>query len=609
MKKLQHLKFYRSIAFGIILYSGIATAQNYELDAASTPKIIDHPKAEYEIKSNLTDWQNQEKGLQAAFGNADKAYFKNNPPTSTAVFWGGAAWKGQRQNAMLLIWSATAQNQVRIHASDLKDENGNVLRKDNLQINLVNYVLSNHPYNATNVDCGEGIVDKSYLLPDRLESYNQELDRFDLPEMTVKPVWLAFEIPANAVAGTYKGEIEIQSLEKTIKLPISIQVQNQTLPKPHDWSFRLDLWQNPWVLAHYFQVKPWSEEHMMLLKKHLKMYADAGGKFITTYAVHSPWQDTTYYVDEAMIGWVKQKNGQWKFDYSIFDKYVQCAIDAGVDKAITIYTPIPWGERFRYEDETTGNYITERWLPTSDEFKANWNIFLTDLKSHLEAKGWFDKTYIGINENAMEQTLEAIHIVKKHSDKWKITYAGDWHPELDGLLDDYCSVFAKEGSLKDVTNRSSKGQTSTFYVCCTPVKPNNFVFSPPVEGRWIGLYTLAHGYDGFLRWAYESWGSDPTRDARHVSWGAGDAFLVYPGGNSSIRFEKLREGIVDFEKIKILQNLAKSSKNKSALKKMKELNTFLLTLNSEHDFQTTKIENDVTSAQKMINELSEILQK
>ena len=50
--------------------------------------------------------------------------------------------------------------------------------------------------------------------------------------------------------------------------------------------------------------------------------------------------------------------GSWKFDYNIFDQYVQLAIDAGIDKAITIYTPIPWGDRFRYIDEATGNYVT-----------------------------------------------------------------------------------------------------------------------------------------------------------------------------------------------------------------------------------------------------------
>jgi len=71
----------------------------------------------------------------------------------------------------------------------------------------------------------------------------------------------------------------------------------------------------------------------------------------------------------------------------------------------------------------------------------------------------------------------------------------------------------------------------------------------------MGWHAAAYGYDGFLRWAYDSWTADPSRDARHLLWPAGDCFLVYPGARSSIRFERLREGIVDFEKIRVLREL------------------------------------------------------
>src|ERR1043165_1047460 len=109
-------------------------------------------------------------------------------------------------------------------------------------------------------------------------------------------------------------------------------------------------------------------------------------------------------IEGNMIEWIKKKNGSWKFDYNIFDQYVQLAMDAGIDKAITIYTPVPWGNRFRYMDEATGNYIYAIWEPGSNDFKNVWNAFLTDLQKHLQQKGWLDKTYLGINENTMEQT-------------------------------------------------------------------------------------------------------------------------------------------------------------------------------------------------------------
>jgi hypothetical protein len=280
-------------------------------------------------------------------------------------------------------------------------------------------------------------------------------------------------------------------------------------------------------------------------------------------------------------------------------------MEAGIDKAITIYTPIPWGERFRYTDEATGNYITEQWLPTSDIFKKNWNIFLTDLKIHLEKKGWFNKPFLGINENAMEQTLSAIKVVRAHSSQWKITYAGDWHPELDGLLDDYSCVYGKEPAINDVKNRRAKGKLSTYYICCTPAKPNTFVFSPPVEGRWLGWYTMAHGYDGLLRWAYDAWPADPVRDARHVLWPAGDCFMVYPGAAPGIRFEKMREGIVDFEKLKILQARVVKSKDPVLAAKWNELDQLLKAIDAEHEFKKENLVNDIQKGKKLVEELSD----
>jgi hypothetical protein len=422
-------------------------------------------------------------------------------------------------------------------------------------------------------------------------------------------VWIAFEIPKASVPGEYSGTIEINSLKDKVSLKVNITVQKQVLPNPHDWKFRLDLWQNPWVVAWYYQVEPWSAEHKALLKKHLKLYADAGGKYITTYAVHSPWSDNSYMIEETMVDWIKTTNGSWEFDYSIFDQYVELAMEAGIDEAITIYTPVPWGHRFRYMDEKSGNYVYEEWSPASEQFKTFWNFFLDDLKAHLIEKGWFKKTYLGINENPLEYTIAAAKVIKEHSKDWKITYAGDWHPELSSLLDDYSPIITSEPGPEELKERSARGFTTTYYVCCNPPQPNNFVFSPPVEGRYISWYAMAYGYNGFLRWAYDAWPADPVRDARHTLWPAGDCFFVYPGGNSSIRFEKLREGIVDYEKILILRELASKSTDKNVKNLMKALDAHLATFvverdYSKRDYDVAKMTEAVQKGNKMIRDLS-----
>jgi hypothetical protein len=166
--------------------------------------------------------------------------------------------------------------------------------------------------------------------------------------------------------------------------------------------------------------------------------------------------------------------------------------------------------------------------------------------------------------------------------------------------------------LSDIKQRKSNGMTTTFYVCCTPAKPNNFVFSPPIEGTYIGWYTAAYGYDGFLRWAYDAWPSDPMRDARHTAWPAGDCFMVYPGGTTNIRFEKLREGIVDFEKIRILRELASKSNDKKVKTLATQLDNHLRTFvgdqdYSKRDYNASAMTDAVAKGKKMLDELSVLL--
>ena len=595
------------LLFQALFFISGAFAQTYkgQVDSSLMPVLNYHYQDEltFDKSTNPAAWNSQQ-GPHVSFGSEDELYFRTEAPQlKEAHSWEGYGWKGERLNAQIVIWSADTLEQVRFKLSDLKGVNGASISKDNIKLNMVRYVLGNYPYGSNQGSCGDSPFKNGFLLPDRFEQF----DRFNVPGKTVRPVWITINIPMGAQAGHYKGNIEVLAKGFKKSLELNIEVQNQLLPPPHEWKYRLDLWQNPWVIAWDNHLQPWSEEHKLLLKKHLKLYADAGGKYITTYAVHSPWGDNSYTIEGGMIESTKQKNGTWKFDYKIFDEYVQLAMSVGIDKAITVYTPIPGGYRFRYIDGNTGNYVTDFWPPGSEKFKAYWTPFLNDLKAHLTKKGWLNKTYIGINENPMEETLTAIKFVKSNWPGWKITYAGDWHPELKDLLDDYSYVKEKESPLDVVQQRKAKGFTTTFYICCQPAKPNTFLFSPPIEGRWLSWYASAYGYSGFLRWAYDAWTQDPNRDARHGSWPAGDCYLVYPGANSCIRFEKLREGIADYEKIRILREKALVSTDKKSKDLLRQLDEHLKPLTTEHTFNEETLKTQVYEGQKLVKELSDRL--
>jgi hypothetical protein len=588
----------------LLMSSVFSQLKRGQVDPKKVQLPVQHHLTEFafDIPSDPNQWTKEKKGLNISFATTNELFLRSEvPKISPSLTWDGMGWKGERLSSQILVWSPDTINQIRFSLSDFTDGTGHIIHHSNIKLQLIRYVLSNFPYGATKTSCDASATDTAYLMPDRFESF----ERFDLPGRTVRPVWMSVNIPSDIPAGTYQGTVSVASEKEQKNLSIQLHVQGQTLPAPHDWKFRLDLWQNPSAVAEYFQVEPWSPEHMAFLRKHLELYASAGGTYITTYAVHSPWTDNSYHLEGGMIEWIQKASGEFKFDYTIFDQYVALAMEVGIDRAITIYTPVPWGYRFRVKDEVTGNFIYKEWPPESNEFKVNWKIFLDDLRKHLEQRGWFQKTYLGINENPLPVTLAAIKFIKEHSKDWKITYAGDWHPELTTLLDDYSPVLGKEPSVKELRERKTSGLTTTYYVCCTPPQPNNFVFSPPVEGTYISWYSAAYGYDGFLRWAYDAWPMDPLRDARHTFWPAGDCFLVYPGGHSSIRFEKLREGIVDFEKIRILKELVAKSANKKHKSLIKTLDDHLSLFVDNPDYSKRNFENEKIS--RLVNEGKKIL--
>jgi hypothetical protein len=102
------------------------------------------------------------------------------------------------------------------------------------------------------------------------------------------------------------------------------------------------------------------------------------------------------------------------------------------------------------------------------------------------------------------------------------------------------------------------------------------------------------------------------RDARHTLWPAGDCFLVYPGGNSGIRFEKMREGIVDYEKLRIVRELAAKSSDQSVKNSLKELDNLLTSIvgtanYSKENYSLENITNSVAKGKQLLEQLSDQL--
>jgi len=172
---------------------------------------------------------------------------------------------------------------------------------------------------------------------------------FLLRKMHVTPVWVSINVPRDITAGKYYGEIIVNLDGKEYKrLKLQTQIVDRELPVVSQWKFHLDLWQNPYAVARYYNVSVWTEKHFEVMRPIMKALAEAGQKVITASIMHKPWNGQTYDYFESMVTWKRTLDGEWTFGFDIFDKWVNFMMSLGIDKQINCYSMVPWNYSFKY---------------------------------------------------------------------------------------------------------------------------------------------------------------------------------------------------------------------------------------------------------------------
>lgn len=524
------------------------------------------------VQPDLDRWNYTPAGLHGSVGSTDVRYDRDVVPMfDVKTSWSATAWRGEKLNLQLVLWSPTGVRQVRVVAAPLSAGDGKVIPASAVHANFLRYVVSENEYTACE---RRDPLNQPVLHADVLDN----LDRFDIAMRSTRPVWVTVSVPQNAAPGVYKGKLAVRAENRALlEFDLSVDVLPLVLPEPANWSFHLDLWQNPWAVARVHDVKPWSPEHIALLRPLLKLLGEAGEKCITTSIIPHPWNAQTYDAYETMVEWIRHADGRWSFDYSVFDRYVELCEEYGITKQINCYSMICFRTNsFRYLDEATGDHQYVVAEPGTKAYEAHWRPFLHDLVRHLKQRGWLEKTCIAMDERPFELMSKIILFLRAEAPELKIALAAeDAHEGMSADIHDYSLSFSRFTKREILAQRNERGLPTTAYVCCAEHRPNTYLSSSPAESTCLGWSAAARGFSGFLRWAYNSWEKQPLWDARGINYAPGECFLVYPGARSSIRFERLREGIQDFEKIRILKEKLQEAGTAEAGRELAELDRLL----------------------------------
>ncbi|MGM0124588.1 hypothetical protein IGI37_001966 [Enterococcus sp. AZ194] len=386
-------------------------------------------------------------------------------------------------------------------------------------------------------------------------------------------------------SGIFSGTIILsaEGLGVIGKLNFSVEVLALDYTQVDERLFDLELWEYPFSVARFYGIseEEWlGARHQKYLRENLELYQKAGGRTIAVTITHDPWAHQTYDTCYSLIKW-QRKNGKFSYDFSLFDQYVQLNMAMGIDQTIKSFSLLPWKNQVSYFDENH-QLVTQIIEPGSLEWTQLWRPFLIAYSQHLEEKGWFEKTYIAMDEAPVEILRDAVKLVKSvknaRGQHLKLACAINYQAfdahflnEFSDISINMAQVGNREMFIEMVTSRKIKNQKTTLYNCVGDY-PSMFVYSDPQETAFILWYCASLKTTGFLRWALDAWVEDPVNSLNHWFWESGDSLLIYPHRENeehpypSLRFQQLVQGVIAVRKYRYLQQ-----KDSAKIKEVTEL--------------------------------------
>lgn len=524
-----------------------------------------------------------------------------------------SAWKNDTAVSQISLFTKDARvKNVSVSVSDFISKNGQKIDKKNVETTFIKSVQA-----YTGMD-GYGDPNRPVPTGNRKEASEvlYQSTPITVPSKTLQNIWVSVNVPKNTAAGDYTGTVTVtgDKVNTPLTFTYTLHVADATLKDAAEFKdgFDIELWQNPYRVAEYYGVEPFSEKHFEILKPHMEKYKSIGGHAITTTIVDDAWAGQTYGEKDvkfpSMIKWTKKTNGQFTFGYTDFDKWISFNKKLGIGDKIVCYSIIPWNHKVTYYDEKQKKNVTVTLNTGSAEWTNMWTAFLKDLMKHMEDKGWKEETYIGIDERGFDvRAFDLIDsIVGKDGEPFKTAGAMDGFVQKKDMAMRVDDLNVGSIAVKDHPTefeqmrqeREAAGLRTTVYTCTGHI-PGNFSLSAPGESYWTMLYSYSVGGAGYLRWAYDSWVKDPLRDTTHNAFEAGDCFLIFPDeknaknpvSKSSLRLEKMAEGVRDVNKLMQMKNevTAMGTKVDALLKTVKpnyDANNLYLTEKGKTDLAT-----------------------
>jgi hypothetical protein len=389
---------------------------------------------------------------------------------------------------------------------------------------------------------------------------------FNLPARETHSIWLTVFCPPDARPGEYRGTVRFsQNGGILAKKSFAVRVTSATVPK--NQTLKVTNWFNMnrgMLSRHYPSLARDPENYWRLMENIGRVLAAHRQNVIIT-----PVRSLTEMVP---------RGGAIEYRFDQLDRWVETFQRAGVigtiegghlltrasgyDTELVVPTPVV----------EQGKVVWKHLPPEDARGERFLDSFLSALYKHLKEKNWTGRYLQHIHDEPhgaesasyqrygriIRRNLPGIPTIDAISLDEDVSYfdVTDIWVMILGSFDRKMDVLARH---------TARGGQAWYYTCVYPQGRylNRFIDQPLVKTRLLHWFNYRHNLAGFLHWGGNYWGPRPFENVQrvindnHTLLPAGDNAVVYPAPAtdsvlSSLRLEAMREGIEDYELLRVL---------------------------------------------------------
>jgi len=363
-----------------------------------------------------------------------------------------------------------------------------------------------------------------------------------------QPLFIEIHIPAGTPAGVYTGHVVLSAVGRTnTAVPITVRVRNFTLPRRASLRSKFTGYGETAGPADYFML-PYGHPELPAM-------ADRFNAFLLSHRLTPNTPDgTAPYVDLA-TGHIDTR-----YSHAALQRHF-------VDQQATGWT-IPFSPDWPWADPAG-----------TDRTKAV--TYLTEMANYLTAHGWFDRAFVELWDEpdsaqayaTIRSVAALVHAVRSDY-KVLVTEQPQTEDPLWGTLAGAVDIWAPLTSFfAEPPASAARGRGEEVWSYTEgAAEPAWLIDFPLLNPRVFSWITWRYGLRGVLYWTPWHWEeTNPWDNPGNytVPWGTynGNGCLVYPGSDvgyaygpiPSLRLKALRDGLEDYEYLKLLSDRGEPS--------------------------------------------------